>query len=323
MRWLLSFLVTVPAGPLPRTCRLCIRYSHTGARDGERSQEDVWGFTRFSRLREVFDFVDPGARVCDIGTDHGLLPIALVASGRCPHAIGVDRAVEPLRRAEGNAVRHLGEGWANRLELRRGDGLKCLSKGEADVVCMAGLGSSKVLELLSEVSLPSLGVSTLVLQPYDSRPGYLQSLREWVHAAGMVLQDESIVQVRDRFFLTIKATTCESAGGTLASAPPTLRDLMLGSHIRGRLSSDPSPETLRAYRGYLTLHIQWLSKLDTSIRGASREGVTSDAVIEGAPGQEGPTVGAPERLGGEESLHERLSVLQEELSWVEGLRSPP
>jgi len=75
------------------------------------------------RLQAVADLCPQGAAIVDIGTDHAILPIALIQSECAPVAVGVDIASKPLV----IATRHLEETELNgQLALVCGDGIKPL-----------------------------------------------------------------------------------------------------------------------------------------------------------------------------------------------------
>ncbi|CAM9529604.1 unnamed protein product, partial [Ectocarpus fasciculatus] len=96
-------------------------------------------------------------------------------------------------------------GVVPRLECRLGDGLAVLEEGEADTVCIAGVGVRTMIQILSastsssngEVAdspesshgrgasaLSGLGVRRLVLQPMDARLEYMRDLRVWLRENG-------------------------------------------------------------------------------------------------------------------------------------------
>ena len=69
------------------------------------------------------DLVPSGWTLVDIGTDHALLPIALIKSGRVPVALGIDIAPKPLKIAQ----RHVDESEVHgQLALVCGDGIRPL-----------------------------------------------------------------------------------------------------------------------------------------------------------------------------------------------------
>ena len=55
-----------------------------------------------ARLSVVAEFVKSGSSVCDVGTDHGYVPIMLVNRGFIPSAIAMDINEGPLKRAREN-----------------------------------------------------------------------------------------------------------------------------------------------------------------------------------------------------------------------------
>ena len=52
-----------------------------------------------ARLRAIADLVTEGYAVCDVGCDHGFVPIALVREGKAPCALASDINAGPLLRA--------------------------------------------------------------------------------------------------------------------------------------------------------------------------------------------------------------------------------
>ena len=83
------------------------------------------------RLKTIADMVPPGARLADVGTDHGHLPIYLISQGMAAGAVAMDIREGPLSRAREAIARY---GLSGRIETRRGDGLESLQSGEADTV---------------------------------------------------------------------------------------------------------------------------------------------------------------------------------------------
>ena len=71
------------------------------------------------RLRLLADMVPQGARLADIGTDHGYLPVWLMQQGRIASAIAADIGPEPLAHA-----RRTAEEYGAALDLRLCDGLR-------------------------------------------------------------------------------------------------------------------------------------------------------------------------------------------------------
>ncbi|MEL6183049.1 MAG: tRNA (adenine(22)-N(1))-methyltransferase TrmK [Myxococcota bacterium] len=148
------------------------------------------------RLAALAEAVAPETRVADVGTDHALLPEALLAEQHVRAAVGCDRAPAPLAAARRRLEDPRRRGPA--VELRQGEGLEPLSPGEFDVVVLAGFGGPRMLDLLSARWPESIGVRTLVLQPTAGLP----RLRAELSARGGRVREENIVREGDRGFVT-------------------------------------------------------------------------------------------------------------------------
>jgi len=78
------------------------------------------------RLQALYDLVPAGKKFCDVGTDHGWLPMNLVLDKKVPSAIAMDLREGPLNRAK----EHIMEaGLEDLIETRLSDGLEQLHPG--------------------------------------------------------------------------------------------------------------------------------------------------------------------------------------------------
>lgn len=166
------------------------------------------------RLSAVLEAVPRGVVAADVGTDHALLPRALLARG-APRAIGIDASWEALARARAR-------GDAPGLDLRRGDGLGSLAPGEATVVILAGLGGLTIGELLAAGPPSALGIERLILQPH----AHEAHARHAAAAHGYRITHEAFVADGARFFVLIVAD--RSAAPVRLEEP----DLVLGPILR-------------------------------------------------------------------------------------------
>lgn len=145
------------------------------------------------RLQAVADFVTPGNRAADIGTDHGFLPIYLVQSGRCPSVTAMDLREGPLERAREHIA---AAGLENSIQLRLSDGMNGLSEGEADCAVIAGMGGLTVIRILEagEKLLP--GLKELVLGPQSD----IAKVRRWLREHSMYIDKEELVHEAGKFY---------------------------------------------------------------------------------------------------------------------------
>ena len=109
---------------------------------------DPPAWTRLSpRLRAVAKLVRRDAPLADVGTDHALLPAALVASQTVPHAMATDKNRGPLQRAAAHVA---GFGLESSIELRHGPGLSPFSVDELaklGTIVIAGMGAGTIRTL--------------------------------------------------------------------------------------------------------------------------------------------------------------------------------
>lgn len=157
------------------------------------------------RLAAVASQIPAGSRVADVGTDHGLLPLWLAASGRAAYCLATEKnpaLLTRVRRAEA------GTPWAKRLAYRAGDGLAAIRpEDRIDTVVLAGLGGRTIVRLLDVAGAPGPLVRRLVLQP-RSEPA---TVRRWLSAHGWRLVSERLFVAPRRFHLTIAAELGDDA----------------------------------------------------------------------------------------------------------------
>ena len=126
------------------------------------------------RLQKIYDQVLPGETVCDVGTDHGYLPLALLESGVSPKVIMSDISEGSLKKCKENAEALLPS--AAPFDLRQGSGIEVLKSGEVDTVVMAGMGGMLIQELLAKDYHHSHSIRRYILQPRK----HVGRLRYWL-----------------------------------------------------------------------------------------------------------------------------------------------
>jgi tRNA (adenine22-N1)-methyltransferase len=98
------------------------------------------------RLKTIENMVDPGKIVADIGTDHALLPVELVLSGKISRAYAVDNKSGPFQRAQ-QYIR--ASGCESRVEAMLADGLSSVPE-DADCWIIAGMGFDTAALILDQ-----------------------------------------------------------------------------------------------------------------------------------------------------------------------------
>lgn len=120
-----------------------------------------------NRLQAIHDHLPQDCIIADIGTDHGLLMVKAIQSGRASYAYGLDINKDPLQQAHDNVVRFALE---DKIELVLSDGLKSFTK-TADTFVLAGMGTELIWSILDNYTFQE--TDTIIIQSntkhYDLR----------------------------------------------------------------------------------------------------------------------------------------------------------
>lgn len=138
------------------------------------------------RLQQVAAFVPAGARLADIGSDHGYLAAWLLQNEKIASAIAGELNREPAERALQTAV---AAGLQEQMQVRQGTGLTVLQPGEVDTVVIAGMGGSTIVEILESNAAVLPDLHCLVLQP-NVAPA---QVRHWLAQNGWSIKAEALV----------------------------------------------------------------------------------------------------------------------------------
>ncbi|MFD0586751.1 tRNA (adenine(22)-N(1))-methyltransferase [Paenibacillus sp. GCM10027627] len=168
------------------------------------------------RLQRIADYVTPGSRVADIGSDHALLPVYLLQNGVSPSAIAGELNSGPYMAAKKQAA---DAGLTARLSVRQGNGLAVLGKDEADTITIAGMGGSLMSGILEAGFQDGKmeGVTELVLQPNVGE----DEVRAWLLDKGWKLKAESILEEDGKIYEVLharKENGAKEANASLYSA---------------------------------------------------------------------------------------------------------
>jgi tRNA A22 N-methylase len=147
-----------------------------------------------ARLEAVVQLLQPCRMLADIGTDHGLVPVAAVLRRIATHAIAADLREAPLRGARQNITRAR---VTDRVTLVQGDGLRALHDRAVDAVTIAGVSGQLMVRLFEAAPNVLASVEQLVVQPNNDAP----IVRAWARGHGWHLRDERMVEVDGRFFI--------------------------------------------------------------------------------------------------------------------------
>ena len=151
------------------------------------------------RLSAVAELVPQGARVIDVGTDHAMVPVWLIQTGRASHVWAADIRPGPLE----NAARLIREtNTGSQIELRLTDGLIGFCREDGDTVVIAGMGGETMIAILSAAPWLHSGV-LLILEPQSRQ----DVLRRWLAANGYAIIRERLVRDAGRLYPILTAAS--------------------------------------------------------------------------------------------------------------------
>ena len=155
------------------------------------------------RLETIASLVPFGARVCDIGTDHGYLSIHLKNNNIAKSVIATDLNEKPLE----NARKNISSSGITDISLRLCDGLSGVSQNEADTVIIAGMGGEVIVHILKNCEWIKNESLHLILQPTTSA----EVLREFLTQSGFEIMSETPVSENKKLYsvMTAKFTNAE------------------------------------------------------------------------------------------------------------------
>jgi tRNA (adenine22-N1)-methyltransferase len=179
------------------------------------------------RLQKIADMVPPGARLADVGTDHGYLPVWLLQNRKITNAIASDIRLLPLKHARQTAATC---GIENGIDFRLCAGLDQVASEEVDTIVVAGMGGEMISGILSSARWTLTGEHTLLLQPM-SKPEYL---RQWLPEHGYCFVGECLVWDKDTLYPVFQVRGGEASalnaiqayGGVLLEDDPLYGDYL-------------------------------------------------------------------------------------------------
>ena len=140
--------------------------------------------------------------LCDIGCDHGYLPIYLRQNKKIKKAYACDLRDGPLKRASQNiAAYHMKE----QIQTVKSDGLHELSNVEFDVISICGMGGRLIAGILENDIEIARRAKYMVLQPQSEIP----VLRRFLAEHGFVIREERIALEDRRFYVVLSVSRGE------------------------------------------------------------------------------------------------------------------
>ena len=144
--------------------------------------------TLSKRLERVAAHVPAGARLADIGSDHGYLPVALMRRGAIAAAVAGEAALTPFRSAERTVLEN---GLDERISVRLADGLAAIDAADGiTAISICGMGGETIRDILDCGKARLSGQERLILQPNGGE----QPLRQWLMDNGYRILSEEVLR---------------------------------------------------------------------------------------------------------------------------------
>ncbi len=140
------------------------------------------------RLERVATHVPAGARLADIGSDHGYLPVALLNRGAISAAVAGEVALTPFYAAE-RTVRE--NDLDQQISVRLADGLAAIEPADGiTAISLCGMGGETIRDILESGKARLSGQERLILQPNGGE----QPLRVWLMEHNYRILDEEVLR---------------------------------------------------------------------------------------------------------------------------------
>ena len=148
------------------------------------------------RLERVAANVPAGARLADIGSDHGYLPVAMMRRGLITAAVAGEVAATPFHAAR-RTVRE--NALEQHITVRLADGLAAIEPGDGiTAISLCGMGGETIRDILETGKARLGGGERLILQPNGGE----QPLRQWLMNNGYRILTEELL-LENRFYYEI------------------------------------------------------------------------------------------------------------------------
>lgn len=141
-----------------------------------------------ARLLAAYSLVRRGSAVCDVGSDHGYLPLALLEEGVCKRAVISDVNRAPLESAVSNfSLSPRAAELSEKALFIQADGLPNIDFGGGEWdVCICGMGGELICRIIENAPVLKNKNFHLILQPMTRA----DRLREFLWSGGFEIEGE-------------------------------------------------------------------------------------------------------------------------------------
>lgn len=172
------------------------------------------------RLKAVADYVDKGARLADIGSDHAYLPTYLVQKSEVEFAVAGEVVKGPFEIAKNHVAQ---ANLKENIQVRLANGLAAIENvDKIDTIVIAGMGGILISEILEAGKGKLSSVKRLILQANN----HGDTLRQWLIEHQFVIKAEQILLEAGKFYEIIVAEPTTNENPVLSA-----NDLLFGPFL--------------------------------------------------------------------------------------------
>ena len=172
------------------------------------------------RLKAVADYVDKGAKLADIGSDHAYLPTYLVQKNEVEFAVAGEVVKGPFEIAKNHVAQ---ANLKENIQVRLANGLAAIENvDKIDTIVIAGMGGILISEILEAGKVKLSSVKRLILQANNHE----DTLRQWLIEHQFVIKAEQILLEAGKFYEIIVAEPTTNENPVLSA-----NDLLFGPFL--------------------------------------------------------------------------------------------
>ncbi|MFZ3578629.1 tRNA (adenine(22)-N(1))-methyltransferase [Virgibacillus sp. DJP39] len=150
------------------------------------------------RLQRIASYLPKSSHFADIGSDHAYLACYVCLNDPTAKAIAGEVVKGPYNSAKSTVNAYQLE---SAIDVRLGNGLAVLHKGEVKQVVIAGMGGALIQSILENGKKKIESVERIIVQPNVDE----KSVRKWLSSYGYKIVQEEIIEENGHFYEIVVA----------------------------------------------------------------------------------------------------------------------
>ena len=142
------------------------------------------------RIKCIGDLITKGDVVVDVGADHGLLELYLIAKHKDITITAVENKIGPYKILE-STLRGL-----KNVKLSLSDGITCVNRDTRTIV-IAGMGGINIKNILDAYPEKTKNVKKIIIDAHR----YIEIARETIVNYGFKIKKEKIIYEQEKFYI--------------------------------------------------------------------------------------------------------------------------